>query len=349
MIYYATFFILVSIFLGLGSGLRSRDLSAVAAGFAIVFCGLRYETGYDYDAYRSFFEQLWMYEGLVEPGFYYFVQFANTIGISTFAMFFLFAVVTHGIAYIVLTRASVNPNLAFLIYLLIPGLYLNSFSILRQALAVSLFGYAAFRLVTKGSGLKYLLVGLVAISFHFTAVIPFTVAYILFRFSSRVPTRLICIVLLMASLIMGQFPIAQTILGMFAGTKFESYVDWMDQQSPVKVFASNLLAVFIICHLNSFEKDKTLTYFFKIWLVGAILYNVFIQFTPLTRISYYFSFLSIPLLVYATYLYAGYRRVFMRSALVLFFVLGFSMSIYTDMQQTDGLNMSNYKTILEAP
>ena len=349
IIYYGLFFILEFTLLGLGSRIRSRVLSIAAVILAISFCGLRYETGYDYDAYRSFFEDLWTYEGLIEPGFFYLVHLANTIAVPTFALFFLFSLVTHGLAYYTLAKVSISPNLAFLFYLLIPGLYLNSFSIIRSAFAVSIFSYAAFRLISRGAQLEYLALAVLAISFHFTAVLPFFVAFALFRSKMGMPSRLTCVLLLLSGLIVSQLGVVETLLGIFGGTKYESYAIEQEAQSPLKVVASNLLALFIIFHRNYFGQTKALAYFFNIWLGGTILYNGLVQFSAVTRISYYFSFFSIPLLIYATSIYKEKVAFLTRAALILFVSSAFAVAMYNDMQVEDPLNLSNYKTIFEAP
>lgn len=349
MIYYTLFFLAEFALLLLANIMHSRSLSVFAVVLAIAFCGLRYETGYDYNAYRSFFEDLWLYEGLVEPGFYYFVHVANSVGVTTFALFFLFALVTHGLAYHTLTKASPSPNLAFLIYLLIPGLYLNSFSILRSAFAVAVFGYAALRLISRGGKLEYLAWGALATSFHYTALFPFFVAFVLFLGPRQLPSRLTCALLFFGSLIASQLPIAQTILNAFGGTKFDGYAALEEHQGALKILASSLLTFFIIYHARYFERSQMLGYFFKVWLVGVVLFNVFIQFTPVTRISYYFGFFSIPLLIHATSVHRGFARSLSRPALIMFFSAGFAAALYNDALVADPLNMSNYKTIFETP
>jgi len=349
MIYYILFFLVEFSLLFLANFIHSRSLSVFAAILAIAFCGLRYETGYDYNAYRSFFEDLWYYEGLVEPGFYYFVHAANFVGVTTIALFFLFSLVTHGLAFHTLTKASPSPNLAFLIYLLIPGLYLNSFSILRSAFAVSVFAYAAYGLTSGRSKLEYLALGILAASFHFTAVLPFLIAFFLFLGPKRLPSRPICVLLFLGSLIASQLPIAQTILNAFGGTKFDSYAELNEHQGALKILASSLLTLFIIYHAKHFERSQTSTYFFKIWLIGVVLFNVFIEFAPVTRISYYFSFFSIPLLIHATFIYRRFARALSGAALIMFFSMSFAVALYNDSLAADTLNMSNYKTIFDAP
>ena len=349
MIYYALFFLVVGLLLFFSYLMHSRALSVCAVLLAVAFCGLRYETGYDYSNYRAFFENILLFKGLLEPGFYYFVQLSNTLGVSTFGLFFMFALVTHGLAYHTLAKTSNSPNMAFLIYLLIPGLYLNSFSILRSAFAVSVFGYAAYKLISGKSKLEYLAWGLLATSFHFTAVLPFLVAFIIFLGSRKSPRRSTCVILFLCSLLASQLPIARVILATFGGSKFEIYAEWDEHQGALKIFASSLVTLFIIYHARYFKHSQMLGYFFKIWLVGVILFNVFIQFTPVTRISYYFSFFSIPLLIHATSMHRNYVQILRRSVLIMFFSAAFSSSLYNDSLTSAPMKMSNYKTIFEIP
>lgn len=348
MIYYALFFLVEGGLLYSANQMRSRPITISAVALAIAFCGFRYETGYDYGSYRFFFENLDMYEGFLEPGFYYFVKIANSMEVTTFTLFFLFALVTQGLAYKTLTKISSSPNLAFLIYLLIPGLFLNSFSILRGALALSIFTYAAYRLISRKSKLEFLAWGALASSFHFTAVLPFFIAFALFMGSRKLPSRTTCMLLFFVSMITSQLPIAQTILNAFGGTKYEEYAGWDVHQSAVKILGASLLALFIIFHSRHFGRSQMLTYFFKIWLVGVILFNVFIQFTAVTRISYYFSFFSIPLLINVSSFYKGYARLLIHLLLIMFFSAAFATALYNDTQVYNPLNMLDYKTIFES-
>jgi len=163
------------------------------------------------------------------------------------------------------------------------------------------------------------------------------------------PSRFACLLILFASLIVSQLDVITAILGAFGGSKYEAYVKMDEHQSALKIVASNLLAFFIIYHRKHFEKSKVLTYFFQVWMVGAILYNGFVQFSPVTRISYYFGFFSIPLLIYATSVHTQVVQLLTRAGLILFFSMAFAAAMYNDTQAENPLKMSNYKTIFEAP
>ena len=349
MIYYSAFFFIEFGLLHLASVMRSSAFRVIACLFAIAFCGLRYETGYDYNSYRSFFEDLDIYEGLLEPGFYYAVSSANFIGIPTLTLFFLFAMVTHGLAFLTITRTTHSRNLAFLLYLLIPGLYLNSFSILRQALAVSIFGWAVYRLITRRNRIEYLALGMLAVSFHLPAAIPVVVAFAIYLGPQGIPSRWASITLLAIRLFASRLPMAQMALGFFGDTKYEFYLDGQVSQGLTKVAGTILIAVFMVWHSKHFARSPMLAFFFKLWLIGAVMFNVFMQVTPLTRISYYFSIVAIPLFVDAALAYRGLPRTACRGIVLAFFMAGFVAALYNDTLVDDPITMLNYKSILEAP
>lgn len=349
MIYYSAFFLAELALLYFASTMRVQPLRMLAALLAIAFCGLRYETGYDYNSYRSFFEDLEIYEGILEPGFHYAIASANRLGISTSGIFFLFAMFTHGIAFAALMRTANNRSLAFLIYLLIPGLYLNSFSIVRQALAVAIFGWAAYRLISGNRKIEFLLLGALAASFHLPAIIPTIVAFAIYLGPRGIPKNSTSSIILLASLIASQLPLAQLALGFFSDTKYEFYMEGQASQGLAKVAGTVVIAAFMVWHSDYFSKDPMRAFFYKLWLIGAVMFNIFMQITPLTRISYYFSIIAIPLFVDAALAHHKLDRLICRGFVVAFFAAGFIAALYNDTLVDDPITMLNYKSILEAP
>ena len=349
MIYYSAFFLAELALLYFASSMQVQPLRVLAALLAIAFCGLRYETGYDYNSYRSFFEDLGTYEGILEPGFHYAIASANSLGISTPTIFFLFALFTHSTAFSFLMRTAYNRSLAFLIYLLIPGLYLNSFSIVRQALAVAIFGWAAYRLISGNRKLEFILLGALAASFHLPAIIPTIVAFIIYLDKRGIPSKSASSSVLLASLIASQLPLAQLALGFFGDTKYEFYMEGQTSQGLAKVIGTIIIATFMVWHSDYFAKDPRRVFFFKLWLVGAVMFNIFMQITPLTRISYYFSIVAIPLFVDAAMAHQKLGRLICRSFVAAFFAAGFIAALYNDTLVDDPITMLNYKSVLDAP
>ena len=350
MISYVIFFLVESTLLFISRVTNSLNLRMLACIVAIGFCGLRFETGYDYNSYRDFFENISIYNDVLELGFVYFIHLGNELGISSFSFFFIFALATHGIAFYTLSKISTNPDMAIFIYLLIPGLYLNSFSVVRSAYALSIFIYAAFKLIKNNAVYQYFVWGLLAASFHITAILPFLLTFIIYVSPKYPISRYLFFILLGVSFLVGfQSSFAQSILNMFVYTKFSAYAEWDTQQSAIKIFSTNLLAIYIIYHLKYFRSCKNSLFFFKIWFIGLLIYNIFMNFTPVTRMTYYFTFFSIPLLLSSIAVYSGKFRILSQSILLIFFSMAFIAALYNDYLATDVLKMSNYKTIFDAP
>jgi hypothetical protein len=163
------------------------------------------------------------------------------------------------------------------------------------------------------------------------------------------PRMAVIIPLYLGSLVLSLLPVAQYILGMFGG-KYVTYVEMVEPQSALKIIATSLISAYLIYHVKYFKRSEYQTYFFKIWLVGIILFNVFIQFGAVTRISYYFTFFAIPLLVFASNIHRGFIGSAHRVVIVIFFTAGLLVALYHDSQSTENpLNISNYKSVLDAP
>lgn len=347
MIAYSIFY-LVEFILLIGFGFLKNNIFRISAiVLGIIFCGLRYETGYDYNSYVSFFNNLSDYDGLLEPGFYYFVTVANYFKIADVGLFFVFSLLTHWIAYLFLVRTSVNPNIAILVYLLIPGLFLNSFSIVRQALAVSLFAWATYKLVRKDDYLHYIILALFAISFHLPAIIPFSIAFLIFHTKTWYPGRLISISFLALSYIASIISIPQILLGLFIDTKYSYYILNQVPQGDLKIIGNLLISGFIIYHSVKFKGELIYSFYYKLWLMGGCFYYIFQEITPLTRISYYFSILSIPLLVLIPYYHNELKKVICFVSIILFYFLAFLLALYNDALVDDPITMLNYKSIFQ--
>lgn len=346
---YSVFIGVELLIVTLGSLFRQRKATAlIATVLAILFCGLRFETGYDYNAYRSFFENIDFYKLFLEPGFFRIVKLGDFLNMTSFQMFFAFSVMTHGMAYVFFTKTTDRPNLALLLYLLIPGLYLNSFSIVRQALAVVLFAYSAYRLINYGNKKEYFLWNLLAVSIHFPAIVAFLFGLLIYTIPIRFRNMGLMLFLFFAAHALGQARIDQMVLGLLSNTKYGYYLfadDGQDRQGLLKVIAASIIGLTIIAHHRVFEKNKMYAFFFSLYFVGLLFYNMFVYVTPMTRLSYYFSILSIPLLLVICENYRSYWKFIAFTLILLFYALAFSRALHNDSFVTNELNVSNYKTI----
>lgn len=343
MLYY-NFFVLIQFFVIFLSNWY-KGLLSIAVIIAILFSGIRYETGYDFNVYKSFFENVESYENLFEPGFYYLIAGAATVGLSSASIFFLFSIATNSIAFLFFRKLCLNSGFAFLLYLLIPGLYLNSFSIIRQSLAVSLFAWSVYRLISKGRTFEFIIFCIISTSIHLPAFIAFSFAYVIYLIREIVITTSKSLFILFVSICASLLSIDQYILNFFIDTKYIAYANDQEAQSFVKFVGSLLVTLFIVMHSKHFNMIKTLSYIYKLWLLGMVFFFLFKDITPLTRINYYFTILSIPLYVSITYAYYKLNRFLTGFCIIFFYILAFVNALYMDTLSDNEVRLLPYKTI----
>lgn len=347
MIYYIIFYLYEAVILGVLSKADNKIFGFLGLIGAIVFSGLRYQTGYDYNSYEYIFSNIQNFQGAIEPGFFWFIMLLKNFDIDNRAIFFLFSGFTQLFIYLGLKKLTKNYNLAFLIYLLIPGLYLNSFSIIRGGLALSLFIYAVGIIISENSVKKFIIIGIISSLIHYTAVIPFFIFYIIkYKTPKLSVNNFFLIGMILASVFISQTEIPNKILGILAGTRFEAYIEMYEPQIFIKILAVNLLGTFIIINSNPMKCTYPYSKYFTMWFIGIITYNIFVNFTPVTRVTYFFSFFSIPILLFIIDTQKFLIRKIYLILLLLFFSSALINSLYNDTLNDNYPNMLNYKTLL---
>ena len=231
----------------------------IAIFITITFVVCRDYVGYDYANYVQFFS--YSVDKLIERRLEWgFIGTTAIIRLFTDNYFWLFFVV--GLSTIVLVSHGIslytaNFRIAFLIYLLTPGLFLNSFSIIRQGLAIALLFNAYYYLYTKELKLFYLYT-IAAVCFHYSvlAALPF----ILFSLKFRDYAKTFIIIGIPISLILSKFQIIPQIIGLILGdTRFIAYANFTDTgTSFTKLLILNTIILFYLFfanRLNSLNKS----------------------------------------------------------------------------------------------
>ena len=124
---------------------------ALAVILVIFSSGLRYKTGYDFDAYESIHYAIANGETLIgiEPGWIAFNTIALTFTSSPVGLFMLASLFIYGIIGWVLHKESKHAAVALLAFLLQLHFYWESLSILRQYMAIALSFLAAYNWISN--------------------------------------------------------------------------------------------------------------------------------------------------------------------------------------------------------
>ncbi len=350
MIYYLFFYSFEVGLFALSRLKRAHAFAFVMVLFAVLFSGMRVNTGYDFDSYYSFFSDIEDYESLIEPGFYYIVKALRALEQSPQALFFYFSAATSVLAFVAYTQVSQERERCFLIYLLVPGLYLNSFSIVRQGLAVAILGWAAFRFFRDGRFTVFILFAALAASIHAPAIVPATVVIII-RLTGRLPWRASAAWVSLTLAAIGSVLNAPSlVLSYFVGGRYDLYVEDIAPPSLLRLIGYNILAIAVLAQSRKFATQNVHQLIFRSWIVGACLFNFFSAYLPITRIYYYFIFMLVPLLVLSP---ARDRatpfRSIPRDAWVLFFGAALIVALISDLSTPYAPKLVDFQFFFESP
>jgi len=138
----------------------------------VAVAGLREYVGYDYASYVD-----WYINGKrddnIEFGYLQIMNMFRYLNLSYHFLFFFFSFTSCLFLFLGIKKYTENQNFAFLIFLLLPELFLTSFSSIRQSFSVSVCFYAFYYLMNRKHTI-YLLLMLLAVSVHYSAFMPFS-------------------------------------------------------------------------------------------------------------------------------------------------------------------------------
>ena len=168
---------------------RDMLLPAVFMVILSFVAAFRFEVGRDYLEYREYFYEIIQNRRIVEPGFMLLCRVCNWIGGTPQLMFFTMSVATMLFCFLGIRRYSSSPMLSVFIFFCIGQMYLSTFNVIRQSLAAAMFLFSIQYILDKKLW-KYLLVMLVAASFHASSLVLIPLYWVLDR---RLPPVVIAI------------------------------------------------------------------------------------------------------------------------------------------------------------
>lgn len=142
---------------------------------------IRYGVGLDFFNYVDIFNNPEYYQGQIEIGFYLIVKILSTTGFGYQALFVLCSALT-----VIFFMLSIERDSAWAsVLIFICTLYLSSYCLLRQALAVSILMYSC-RLWINDKKLNSIIIMLIACSMHYSAILfaPLLIASSVFRLTT---------------------------------------------------------------------------------------------------------------------------------------------------------------------
>ena len=285
------------------SYLNKNHIFFLYLGLFIIFfvSSTRFDTGYDFYNYHIFYTYTETLNDSLEPLFKFSIYFLNLFSSDSQLMFFIYSLITLFITYFTITKMSEYPKTAFLIFLLIPGLYLNSFSVIRHSIALSFFFLATYYLIYEKKTIKFFFYSFIAIGFHYTALIPILILYFSQKILIKNYSIIIYIILIIFSNIFSEINIPEFLIASSFG-KFSVYLDYKIEISIIKQLVLNLFFLLLVLLKNKYVNSEQNSLILNLLFIGILLINIFSNYQFVTRITYYFlifQVIIVPNIVYS--------------------------------------------------
>ncbi len=304
----------------------------LALGAMIFFAGFRYEIGYDFPKYAAGY----LHDSELdkwEPVFNFFVRLIREVnfGLDMQGMFLFFSSLIIIILYKALKNLTPTYRLGILLYLLIPAFYLNSFSVIRQGVAMVILLYGLQYITgAKPNYKKYALMALLAFMFHYSSIIVSFSYLIGTKFFNRVHSWVIYLFFILVSIFLSFVNIAQYILIMLPG-RFHLYAYHTADISILKLLIVNGFFLFFMVQKDHIIKTRLDRYLFNSIFIGLVLFNFFSQFADVSRLAQYFLMSEIVLV--PMYL-RTMKDILLRKVLLIIFLVyylfNFNYALYRD-------------------
>ena len=348
MKFYLIFIAVISFLLILDSFSYKRKsvIEVICISIIIGVVGFREYTGYDFQSYVDIYESGYFDFGY-EPGFVALMNFLRSFDASYNYLFFTFAFFTYYFLYKGIKKFTSYSGISLLIFLLIPGLFLNTLTIIRQELAIVISFFAFYFLINK-SYKKYFLLMLIGVSFHYSCILVIVFHLIVYKYAYKVKLKAYYLAIFV-SVIIGSLNLFNIFNLLLAGGKYASYVEG-EPVLFIKLFVLNSMALFYLWRFNKLtEQNVWNKYIIAFYVLSVVLINCFSSVITLTRLSYYFRIFEIILVAEYVYTYNRKVRMPILVGLCLVYLGVFISSLYADID-ADSMGqpkMIPYKSVFD--
>ena len=257
----------------------------------IIISGIRYDVGIDYLAYKEIYDNVteeWMLFQL-EPLWQWLIPSLRVCGFSSRAWFLITSIFINILYFVGIKRMSNNIIFSLLLYIIISTCYLESFNAVRQ-FAAGVILFSTFHYVIEGRMKKYIFCVLLAMCFHYSALI-----MLLFVLIARckIPNLATWVVYCL-SFILGT-SVLPVIIN-YVLPYITEYAGYADSQHESYSGGLKLLYFIIGCIIIlAYKKAKGNDYiYFNLALLAYIWYFIFIDIQVFCRCMWYLTpFLTI--------------------------------------------------------
>lgn len=243
--------------------------------FIFIVSAFRFDVGFDYPTY---------FDLAVKKGNFVW-QFIRLEPLSQFIVFLVWQLNSPSWIFIiycffslfllrkVISKLSIDADLSLLVYILFPLFFLDSLSLIRQHLAMSIVVYS-YQFVFKSKLFKFLLCVFLASLIHYYAFFA-VILYFLNKIDPKLVLSLVCIIV---SIFIGNFGMSFLLNLLPFSSSYLSLDEVKGEGGNIMKILVNLIAfaiIFIKLYFTSQKSNfKDEAFFLNSFFLGVILYNI---------------------------------------------------------------------------
>ena len=332
----------------------------------VIFVGFKDVMTPDFERYAFTFENIENYNYLqIEPLFLILSHILKGFGFNYYSLFFLYSSLSIFFILLGIKNLTNHHYFAFLLFILVPGFFLNMFVEMRQLLAVAIVFYTIGLFLNKKR--KYILFALLSIITHYSASFFWIIFILTYPFLKKIYSFKTYFFLLTFSfigvLILKIDIYALNILSAFLSLTqipiFQKYIYYVEYRLSSDIsqvqfqFFKNIFyilnALFLLYIFKFLEKkfDKKETIKLNLFVAGVLILNFTYYIAEISRFAYYyliFQIVIIPNIIFNIKQQAM-KFVILYVYLTLFIVM-FIKGVFFFSDEVQEFVFLNYKNIL---
>ena len=291
----------------------------------IIFSAIRYDVGTDFQTYLN------VTSGSTDIRISNFMLFEPlnvfliTVGYWIKSPQFYFitgALITNMLIYFTIKKYSTDKILSIMCYVGFPMLYLESMNIIRQFIAISIIIYSV-RYIFDEKPFRFMLSVLIAVLFHFSAIIAVPLYYIYKKAFTAKQNLLLLIVSFFAG------KLTMTLLAMLPYFSKLSYYLKTQQEGYFIVFVVSVILSLI--HIMFYErlvaKDSRQVFYLGAFNFGLSVFFIFYE-IPVIAGRFFFYFFAFLIFIVPAYKEIFVQKILLKTFLIIVFVFSFFFRIW---------------------
>lgn len=324
-----------------------KAISLTLLSIMILIGGFRDRIGWDYYSYTNWYLKGTRDDGL-ELGFLAILRIFRYLNLDYHFLFFFFSFFTYLFAYLGIRKYIKKSSLSMVLYILIPVLFLYSFTYIRQFLSVTIAFYAFSFLLDK-KYLNYFLLMFVGVSIHYSCLLPFIFFLIMYKWGSFIKSHHLYL-LMGFTFIMGQVGIIHWLSLLFKDSHYLFYVsnEFAVAVPLLKLLVINIMVFLIINYYDrhGFQHPNH-KYLLLVYVCSILFLNLFSESTELTRLYIYFRIFEIILVSEIIYAALKNKRFWFIGFVCCFYLFPYFRAISIDYETApENLKLIPYKSLL---